>query len=129
MPTWINVGEIWNFEEKELFLSCSTRKTYYNRKTGKTTFCPKIDRIYTGWSFHIRKNKFFLSFFGVGDSNPSTFAEVEQLEEKDEILVGFLVKKMEEDEENEKISKSAEISAENMVDQFLGQPSSYYLYK
>ena len=33
-----------------------------------------------------------------------------------------------EDEENEKISKSAEISAENMVDQFLGQPSSYYLY-
>ena len=129
MPTWINVGEIWNFEENELFSCCSTRKTYYNRKTGKTTFCPKIDRIYTGWSFHIRKNKFFLSFFGVGDSNPSTFAEVVKDEEKDEIHDGFFRSKMEEDEENEKNTKSAEISAENEVDQFLGQPSSYYLYK
>ena len=76
-----------------------------------------------------RKNKFFLSFFGVGDSNPSTFAEVKVEEEKEEIDEDVVGRKNEEKEEKWKMWKSAEISAENMVDQFLGQPSSYYLYK
>ena len=75
-----------------------------------------------------RSHKCLLSFFGVGDSNPSTFAEVKVEEEKDEIHVGFFMVKMEEDEENQKNWKNAKNLAEKLVDQFLGQPSSYYLF-
>ena len=127
MPTWINAEEIWNFEEKELFLSCSTRKMRYTRKTGKTTFCPKIDRMHTIWaslSGRINSSSFFLV---LGISTLALLQRLLFLVMRKKMKKMLLVMKMEEDEEKTKKTRNI-VPAENEVDQFLGQLSSYYLF-